>query len=62
MTRKIAIEFEGGIVESRNLARAIAAMVEASAVEGGPSYVNGFSMNPTDGWTLEGKDIILMEK
>lgn len=62
MTRKIAIEFEGGVVESRALARAIYAMIEASAVEFESIFVDGFSMNPTDGWNHEGKKIVLMDQ
>lgn len=62
MTRKIAIEFEGGVVDARALARAIDAMVAASAVKPEGIFVDGFTMNPTDGWNHEGKHIFLMEK
>lgn len=52
--RNIAIEFEGNVVDARALARAVASVFEASRVGEGTTYVEGFSMNPTDDEWREG--------
>lgn len=48
--KKIAIEFDGNAVDARALARAVASVFEASGVDGGSTYMEGLSMNPTDKW------------
>jgi hypothetical protein len=48
--KKIAVEFDGAAVDARALARAISAVFEASHVEDGTVYVDGFTMNPSDRW------------
>jgi hypothetical protein len=50
--RKIAIEFDADEVpDARALARAVLFAFEASRVGEGTVYVEGFSMNPSDGWS-----------
>ena len=48
--RRIAIEFEGGVVEARALARAIQFVFEASSAGHGEVFIEGFSMNKNDNW------------
>lgn len=48
--RRIAIEFEGGVVEARALARAVRFVFEASRVGHGEVFIEGFSMNKNDKW------------
>ncbi|MFJ2755558.1 hypothetical protein ACIO3S_08175 [Nocardioides sp. NPDC087217] len=48
--KKIAIEFDGGALDARALARAVAALVDASRVADHTTFVEGFSMNPSDNW------------
>ena len=50
--RQIAIEFDADKVpDARALARAVLSTFEASRVGDGTVYVDGFSMNPSDGWS-----------
>ena len=51
--RTIAVEFESDVTTARSLARAIYWMVSAAKVEDSSAIVDGFSMNPNDGWTGE---------
>ena len=48
--KKIAIEFDGNVVDARALARAVASIFDASCVDGGFTYIEGFSMNASDKW------------
>ncbi|EMQ99122.1 hypothetical protein [Paeniglutamicibacter gangotriensis] len=49
--RKIAIEFsDENVTDARALARAMQFVFEASRVGDGTVYVEGFAMNPKDGW------------
>lgn len=48
--RRIAVEFEGGVVEARALARAMQFVFEASSVGHGEVFIEGFSMNKSDKW------------
>lgn len=49
--RTIAVEFESDVTTARSLARAIYWMVSAAEVEDSSATVDGFGMNPSDGWT-----------
>jgi hypothetical protein len=60
--KKIAIEFDGNAVDARALARAVAYVFEASRVDGGSTYIEGFSMNPTDNWHSGDPKITIVRK
>ncbi|MCY4727993.1 hypothetical protein NYO98_17045 [Nocardioides sp. STR2] len=60
--KKIAIEFGGNVVDARALARAVAYVFEASRVEGGSTYIEGFSMNPSDKWHSGDPRITIVQK
>ena len=61
-TKKIAIEFDGGAVDPRALARAIAAVFAASRVGEGCVYVEGFTMNRSDSWRAGDPRITITER
>lgn len=48
--KRIAIEFDADVVDARALARAVAYVFESSRVRDGSTYIEGFSMNPSDKW------------
>ena len=60
--KKIAIEFDGQVVDARALARAVASVFEASRVGESSTYVEGFSMNPNDKWHTGDPRITIVEK
>lgn len=60
--KKIAIEFDETAVDARALARAVAYVFEASRVDGGSTYIEGFSMNPTDKWHSGDPKITIVQK
>lgn len=60
--RKIAIEFDGEAADARALARAVAYVFEASRVGDGSTYIEGFSMNPSDKWHAGEATITIVEK
>lgn len=60
--KKTAIEFDGNAVDARALARAVAHVFEASRVDGGSTYIEGFSMNPTDKWHSGDPKITIVQK
>lgn len=60
--KKIAIEFEGPVADARALARAVAHVFEASRVNDGYTYVDGFTMNPSDRWSAGDPRITISEK
>lgn len=62
MKKKIAIEFDGNVVDARALARAVANVFDASRVDEGSTYVEGFGMNPSDNWQAGNPKITIMEK
>ena len=59
--KKIAIEFEAGVVDARALARAVESVVSASRVDSHTTYVEGFSMNPSDKWRVGDPRITISE-
>lgn len=60
--KKIAIEFDGNVVDARALARAVASIFDASRVAGGSTYIEGFNMNPSDKWHPGDPRITIEEK
>lgn len=60
--KKIAIEFDGNAVDARALARAVAYVFDASRVEGGSTYIEGFSMNASDKWHSGDPKITIVQK
>lgn len=60
--KKIAIEFDGSVVDARALARAVAHVFEASRVDDGSTYIEGFSMNPSDKWRSGDPRITIVKK
>jgi hypothetical protein len=60
--KKIAVEFEGQVADARALARAVAYVFEASRVGEGSTYIEGFSMNPSDKWHAGDPKITIVEK
>jgi len=60
--KRIAIEFDGNVVDARALARAVAAVFESSRVGEGCTYIEGFSMNPSDKWHTGDPRIMILEK
>ena len=61
--KKIAIEFEAEDVrDARALARAAAYVLEASRVGDGTTYIEGFSINPSDRWHHGDPKITITEK
>ena len=60
--KKVAVEFEGGAVDARALARAIAHVFDASRVGEGSVYIEGFSMNPSDKWRAGDPRITITER
>ncbi|MBM6622271.1 hypothetical protein JTF08_11690 [Micrococcaceae bacterium RIT802] len=50
--KKIALEFDiDSVTDARALARALRSVFEASRVGDGTIYIEGFAMNPKDGWS-----------
>lgn len=60
--KKIAIEFDADVVDARALARAVAYVLESSRVRDGATYIEGFSMNPSDKWHRGDPTITITEK
>lgn len=60
--KKIAIEFEGSVTDARALARAVAHVFKASRVEDGYTYIDGFTMNPSDKWEAGDPRITISER
>ncbi len=60
--KRIAVEFEGGAVDARALARAVQFVFEASRVGHGSVFVEGFSLNPSDRWQKGDPRITITEK
>ena len=60
--KKIAIEFEADLRDARALARAVAYVFEASRVGDGTTYIEGFSMTPSDKWHKGDPRITITEK
>lgn len=48
--RRIAIEVDTDVVTARAVARAAYALIHLVDTEDGSVTVDGFAMNPTDGW------------
>ena len=60
--KKIAIEFDGNVVDARALARAVASIFDASRVDEGFTYIEGFAMNASDNWRPGDPKITIEEK
>lgn len=57
-----SIEFEGTVVDATALARAVGYVFEASRVDGGSTYIEGFLMNPSDKWSSGDPRITIVQK